>query len=490
MNRLLNTSIWIILLIAAVLTVITTFRGLILNDEGYIINSAQRMINGQTIYKDFPFAYTPGSSYIALINIKLFGNSLFSQRIGTLIISAITVLLIFLLSKTLTKQKKYIYLPTLAFLAWGPTHINFPWPVIHSIPIGLAACLMFITALKNQKSRYIFLAGCLTTITLLFKQNFGVGVFILCLILLFYHRELKKIQFFLTYLTGFALTMLVFIIYLIFNNSLYSFIYVMYEYTIERIIFEKSLDTPFFYSANPLTVLLKSIFYLFPFYISIVSLIIYTRRQKNLIIIPSFTLMFYLLGIRPTTDYVHLVPQLALSGLPFLTVLNAAKQLKFKILFIVLYLTFIIGGFYTAFFIGFYRWQKPLVAHTKYMPDPMIRLRVSHDNSSEIEKIKLLVSKYSKTNQDVFVYDYQPMIYYLSRKQNPTQFDLLALNRYFLNSIPQTINILKQKKVKLIITNKYFHHDTTLLAKFIKKNYHKINKSQNFYFWHINEVKK
>jgi 4-amino-4-deoxy-L-arabinose transferase-like glycosyltransferase len=485
MNRILNISTWLILLIAALLTIITIFRGLILNDEGYIINSAQRILDGQIIYRDFPFAYTPASAYLTALNFILFGNSLFAQRIGTVILTIITSTLAFLLAKKVTKKNHLALLPVLAFLAWGPTHINFPWPVMHSIPIGLAICLCIIKALEFKKTiKYIFTAGILTAALLLFKQNFGGGAILMSLALIFYYKKLRSRNSVIAYLSGFTTILLIYTFYLLITSSLQPFIDIMYEYTVERILLEKALDTPFFYLSTFFKTIAKTAFYLFPLYISLLAMKPLIRHKSVLLVLPVFCIIFYLLGIRPTTDYVHLVPLLAISGLPLLQLLVLTKNKTRKNILLITFIIFIITGFYTAFFTGYYRWQNPLHLHTRYFSDQKIKLWVSPDIEEELNTIKTSVTKYSQGKEDLFVYDYQPMIYYITNKQNPTKFDLLAHNNYFLEEMSNVAVILKHQKIPLIITSKSFEHDKTYLANYIRQNYKRVGESGHFYFWH------
>ncbi len=512
MSKFLKFFIWIIFFISIFITIISIFRGIILNDEGYIINSAVRLLNGQVMYRDFHFAYTPGSVYITALIFSLFGTSLFAERVGTILLTIITSLLLYALGFKITVKKTYSFLPVLIFLAWGPTHINFLWPVMFSIPIGLAACLYLIKATETKKNIYLFIAGCLTVILFLFKQNFGLGLLIIFCVLFFFQKELRSRANVFFYTAGVIVISAIFTGYLFATHSLNAFIQDMYDYTIARIIIEHALDTPFFYGATLLQKLGKAVLYLFPLYLSVLSFMMSLRATKerrnpvvniacvacpelaegspprndsSLIILPLFCIMFFLLGIRPTTDYVHLAPLLAITSLPLLLIMVNAKQKFIKGITGVVFAILIFSGFYTAFFVNFYRWQKPLWQHTEYQNDKKLGISLSKNNADEIRKIKSTVNDFTPDDRQIYVYDYQPMIYFLTKKQNPTKFDLLAQNGYFIKAMPQIAQILKEKKVKLIITNKSFDNDKTLLAVFIRTNYQRIGKSQNFYFWRI-----
>src|SRR5260370_5071902 len=65
-------------------------RGVIYNDEGYILNSALRILHGQVPYRDFDFAYTPLSIFTTAIFLKIFGVSVFSGRFASFTISLLS----------------------------------------------------------------------------------------------------------------------------------------------------------------------------------------------------------------------------------------------------------------------------------------------------------------------------------------------------------------------------------------------------------------
>ena len=66
-------------------------RGIIFHDGGYILQTAERLVKGEIIYKDFDFVYTPLSVYITAILFKFFGQSVLVERIFSMFLSLIGI---------------------------------------------------------------------------------------------------------------------------------------------------------------------------------------------------------------------------------------------------------------------------------------------------------------------------------------------------------------------------------------------------------------
>lgn len=266
-------------LVAVVLTLIIFTRGIVLNDEGYIINSAQRLLSGQAIYRDFHFAYTPGLVFYTYLFLIVFGNNLVAERIGALTVALFSVIVIYFLAKKVNHHKILIFIPIIIFLAWGPAHINFLWPVMLCIPIGFGVVYLFLLFIENYKKRYLFAAGLFSSILFLVKQNFGIAIFLIYIFLLWRYKAFRVNANILTFLSGLLLVLALFISYILATDSFNSFLNDMYVYTIQRIIFEHALDTPFFYGTNLLNKFIKSLFYLFPLYIGITAFVLLFNKS-------------------------------------------------------------------------------------------------------------------------------------------------------------------------------------------------------------------
>jgi hypothetical protein len=156
--------------------VIGMFRGIMLNDDGYILEAARRVSLGQIPYRDFHLMYTPGSVLFLGIIFKIFGVSLLVERISMLLVGLIGC---YFIVRLLNDYQKNIYLSILGaliYLVWGSLHINFAWPVMFVLPLSFIFLFFFQKAIKLKNNKMFYLSGVLALLILFFKQNFGVGI--------------------------------------------------------------------------------------------------------------------------------------------------------------------------------------------------------------------------------------------------------------------------------------------------------------------------
>ncbi len=125
-------------------------RGIVTHDEGYIIYSAEKVLNGLVVYRDFDFVYTPFSIFLTSLSFKLLGTTVLSSRILMIILSIASSFLIYKTVILATRNKFYATLAVSIFIAWGPNHLNFAWPVMFSIPASLVVCYLLLKFLETR----------------------------------------------------------------------------------------------------------------------------------------------------------------------------------------------------------------------------------------------------------------------------------------------------------------------------------------------------
>src|SRR3982751_6312534 len=69
------TALMLFVLTCLFLSVFVNYTNLN-GDEGIILQGAQRVADGQVLYRDFFSFYTPGSYYLVALLFKLFGSSM------------------------------------------------------------------------------------------------------------------------------------------------------------------------------------------------------------------------------------------------------------------------------------------------------------------------------------------------------------------------------------------------------------------------------
>ncbi|MDP2637831.1 MAG: glycosyltransferase family 39 protein [Candidatus Levybacteria bacterium] len=422
-------------------------KGFSAADEGYILHAAQRLHNGEIPYRDFNFIYTPGSLFAISATFSILGESILSGKLLVVIIAIITSLLFYLTANKLSNSKTISTLSVLAYLSWTPSHINFPFPVVFCIFTGVASLFTFLKILEKPKKLYYLALGLCVALTFFFKQNFGIALFMEYAILFFIYRQLRKKEIFLFFVSFFS-GIFTFYLYLFFTKSINSF-FSYSSYAFQEYFVKHSVIAPFPYDpSTPIASLLKMIVYLSPLLLSI-SVIIYSLHKKNKIqytAAAAFVGFYYLVGIYPSTDYVHISPLLSLLGLLF-AILLQTKNIKLVAIIYILFLITIIAGFYTALFKGFYKWDAPIIQQAYYLDHPRMKIW-----SSKNEFVNLISYIQGNTSKDDYIYFYlfEPIFYFASDRKNPIAY----LDSFLPNEKLQAeyVYSIKNKNTKLIIS--------------------------------------
>lgn len=428
-------------------------RGLTFFDEGYILHSADRILNGNIPYRDFSFIYTPGSIYLVVLFFKLFGVSIISGRILTAIISFATITLIYFLSIRIIKNPYLRQIPVLVFISWLPAHINFPWPVVFvAFAYFLTAAILYF-GMKTGKDKYFFLAGLTGILSFLFKQNFGLAIIAGSAISLYFLKSSLKSGPVICYSIGLFTGSLIFMTYLFLTGSFYPFFSDFYVMTIQSILLEGQLNTPFVYGKH-LYDILKIGFYLLPLIIPLISFFLLLKKsEKNINLTMSiFSGMFYLSGIRPTTDFIHLVPLFAVCGFPLVIIVEKCRSKAFKKGFITLSILLIITGFYTAIFGGYYRWLTPIADSIYFTKYTKINLYLDRKQKQIVPEISDYIKSHTNKNDYILVIDYIPIFYFITDRKNPTVYDGMIPKGLQQSTQEDIISGLKNKKVNLVLS--------------------------------------
>lgn len=458
-------------------------RGFVAHDEGWILNPAVRLLHGEAAYRDFHFIYTPGTLFFVTGLFALFGESVIIARIAAVSIALLTLFILYSLVIKSTGSSLIGILTSAIYLAWGPIHINFLWPVMFAIPACTAACLFILKAGSGKKIKYFVFAGMAVSLALLSKQNFGVAmIFSLSLYFLLY-APIRKMQYAAACLRGFLLILFPVFVYFLLTGTLKDFATDMYYFMIEKTIFMRLQDTPFFYPAPFSKMLVKNLLYLTPFLVSCISGYISYKYAKKLLILPLFCGFFYLFGIRPTTDYIHLLPLLAVTGIP-LSLLVSQKKIPFlKEISVIFALILLVSGLYDAVFRNYYRWDEPILHHTVQITNPKLGILTTQNAATTLSLLTNLINTNSKKDDFIFIYAYTPLYYMLLDRRNPTRFDFFPpLSEEDQQEI---VRDLQNKPVDLIVTEHPLKNDSSTIAVFIKKQYSLIHTTR-IYVWKKN----
>lgn len=145
---------------------------------GYNLVPAERVMEGETPYRDFLYNYTPGLLWLNAALFKMAGTTLLTARAGVLAAKVLTALLIFQLSRRFLSGW-FALAPVVMTLVWiGYADILKVFPTQYGMPLLLASCF---TVLRSQtagstrtKVLWLILSGALAGLTFIFKQNVGI----------------------------------------------------------------------------------------------------------------------------------------------------------------------------------------------------------------------------------------------------------------------------------------------------------------------------
>lgn len=464
-----------------VVTVFFSLFGLFYPDEGYILHTASRLLNGEVMYKAFHFVYTPLSAWIPATFFLVFGESIFVGRVSAVFVAFLSVCALYFLSRKYTKNILLRFFLPVTYLSWGFSHINFIWPSMVAISCGIFGCFFYLTQ-KGWK-QYVF-AGFFSGLSLLSKQNIGLSVCICFFILslLFQNGRLKRnISGLFQFLGGAALVSVVFFLILFSQGALRAFWDNFYLNIFQKIVVEGTLNTPLVYGEG-VYAWLKFFYYISPLLFSFPALYLCIKKRSPLMLLPVFCVFVYLAGIRPVTDYVHISPLMALSGLPLLPlfIFIRNKKIVFPLIFYAALVIF--TGFYNPLFLYYYRWQEPILKQTNFVGG---RAGIFLDDKykDEIPELTTEINALSEKGTYIFINYYAPMVYFLLDRRNPTKYDYLSANAISEVEQQDIIKNLKEKNVQVALTHEIVKNDTSLSYQYIAKHFIKTKQVNDLIIW-------
>ena len=143
--------------------------------EGIIPQGAQRILNGEVLYRDFFSFYTPGSYYWMALLFRVFGDSILVPRAALIVYGGIFSVLTYLLARRVcsrTTALLTVYLLTLTCLPF----VFFPLHNWDSTLWALVALYFAVRFLEAPHWGFASAAGAFTSLTYLFEQSKGAGL--------------------------------------------------------------------------------------------------------------------------------------------------------------------------------------------------------------------------------------------------------------------------------------------------------------------------
>lgn len=479
-HKLLRSSLFIVLLIALLFAY---SRGFIPHDEGWILHPAQRILNGDMPYRDFQYIYTPGAAYLMSFWYMFNGVDVAGARIFTLIFVLMTVFFIYKITKIINRGNLGYILPIAIFVVWAPMHLNFAWPVIFALWSGLASCWYLYLSNKFSSKKMLFIAGIMVGLTILFKQNFGAALLINSILFFSLNSKMINAKNLLIHFAGIALFPIVTIVYFYFNNALGDFYNNMYFFMIDQFLMKGMQSTPYIYPDTWYKMIIKGLAYLSPLIFGIIAAVLAFKKKRQLFHFATFCILFYLFGIRPTTDKMHLVPLLSVIGISILIVYSLVKNKIIKYGLILVQIIYALLGLYSAIFMNYYRWDTPLIEQKYTGQNEKLGVLTDAGYQKSINEITDYILFNTQKNDYVFIYSYSPSLYVLLDRKNPTKYIFMPPNVMSVQVQSEIINDLRKKNVFVVITDHDINYANTKLTEYIKKYYNDIQLSGAFQIW-------
>jgi Dolichyl-phosphate-mannose-protein mannosyltransferase len=144
-------------------------------DEGIILQGAQRILQGQVLYRDFFSFVTPGSYYFLALLFKTFGSSMLVARTALAVYGALFSVFTYLSARRVCSRWAALaaaYLVTLTSVPWR-------FMVLHNWDSTLLACAAVYCAvwlLQAPRWGWAIACGSFASLTVLFDHSKGAGL--------------------------------------------------------------------------------------------------------------------------------------------------------------------------------------------------------------------------------------------------------------------------------------------------------------------------
>lgn len=512
-------------------------------DEGYLLNNAQRINNGEMPYVDFFLAITPGTYYVQAFIMKIFGNYIITDRILYILC---VILLLTLSSKLfkLTPYLNYIFLIALGIVYAGK--LAFASYNIEALIFIIISLSLFNKLTHNdEKHKYAFLIGFINSIVFIFKQSYaGVFFLIFLILIIFFTKRKYLIKNIFFYLLGSLTLPAIFLSFFYFDGSLQKLIDSIFysallvkndrmpfiltallfvaflafifnfirKFSMKRIILTAILFLLFF--ALYILISPSRIHYLYGLYkdlsvyyfllfftVPIILINLFAKsdnKQKKYLAIASIeALGLFLASAFSGRDYATVVVTAPLYIPLFfyaLTIMRKNFKLPISNISITLLLTlfifpsilYLVQAYGKLYGIGY---EKEIYANLDIKEAKYINIPINQKN--DLESVTNYVKNTtSRTNTKLLCFPYCPLFYFLTERDNSSYFSFFyKFRREDQDKVIKDIGsnkdliILVQRKGEIEKEANYEDERLNNLKTFIQTNYNLAKITQNFYIY-------
>ena len=439
-------------------------------DEGYFVHNAERIFNGEIPYKDFFLQYGPTYFYVLAVFYKLFGVSILTGRIFSLIICLlITGSIFYLLNLLKITSYKIIFLVFLSIISFGYPLVNIPSIIWSNVLISVLLLILCIShyGSNKRKTKYLAYMGVLLALSLSLKQNLGIlyiifyNVFVLLKDRRYPSKAIKNLL--VLNITWFILTFL-WIYYFFLKDNVSGLI--------NYISFSRNFIASYGFSYPPLVNFLKplGIFKQIPYYLPVflffVILFYIYKKNKNwkVILVSLSSCLGFFVSIYPQSDLIHCFPFFGLILISLLLIFYREKFYK-PVLFLIL--ISILIGFYLTFFAKVY--DNYFLKENTYLDLPKTQgMMLTKFDADSFKAVANFVNSHTRKGDYIFVYPYHPVFYFIFDRKNPSKDSIYYLRSWHFYDDKFIIEEIKKRQVKYIIVYREYRYDSDL-SRFIQK---------------------
>ena len=141
-------------------------------DEGSTAAQALRVVNGELIYRDFFTVVTPGSYYTVAWLFQIFGERLMVLRWAALVTGLLIVLVTMIVARRVMAWP-FAAAAALMTTVWGWFLVTPNYYSLQAALFALTALACYLRAAGGGSEKWILVAGAMTGVTAMVKQNVG-----------------------------------------------------------------------------------------------------------------------------------------------------------------------------------------------------------------------------------------------------------------------------------------------------------------------------
>jgi len=146
-------------------------------DEGFAVYGASRVLHGDVPYRDFLIEYPPGIFYLLAAVFKIFGTTLVVERLCDVSIRIIIALIIYVIARRLSSHLLGLASCASAVLLLGSCGF-YGYAVFPAVAFSLSSALALMLFMEHGKPIWLLVSGSLTGLTAVFRHDFGLYTFV------------------------------------------------------------------------------------------------------------------------------------------------------------------------------------------------------------------------------------------------------------------------------------------------------------------------